>query len=72
MRMKSTDHIPAFEYFTGNESGVDWREKMMQTLDKTTVFVPLLTNEYERSPACTEEWEAIEKRKTKIRMLPFC
>jgi hypothetical protein len=63
--------VPAFEYFTGNESGEEWRKKLTEELDKTTVFVPLLTNEYERSPVCTEEWDAIEKSKTKIKMLPF-
>jgi hypothetical protein len=63
--------VPAFEYFTGNESGEEWRKKLAEELDKTTVFVPLLTNEYERSPVCTEEWDAIEKSKTKIKMLPF-
>jgi hypothetical protein len=65
------DHVPVFEYFTGNESGVIWRKKMMDALDNTTVFVPLLTDEYERSSTCTEEWKAIEKKKKKIRMLPF-
>jgi hypothetical protein len=71
VQLLKNDNVPIFEYFTGNESGVEWREKMMQALDKTTAFVPLLTNEYERSPTCVEEWEAIEKRRTKIRILPF-
>jgi len=63
--------VPAFEYFRGNESGDAWRKKMTEELDKTTVFVALLTNEYERSSACIQEWEAIEKSKTKVKILPF-
>ena len=64
-----SNRVPHFEYFTGNEAGEDWKKKMLDALQQTTLFVALLTDRYERSKACDLEWKSMDP--AKIRILPF-
>jgi hypothetical protein len=64
-------HITPFEYHEVNTAGVDWRQSLNESLQKTTHFVALLSPDYEVSPTCTYELETILARGSKVSILPF-
>jgi hypothetical protein len=64
-------HITPFEYQQVNTAGVDWREALNDSLQKTTHFVALLSTDYELSQTCTYELEKILARGSDISVLPF-
>jgi hypothetical protein len=64
-------HVSPFEYQLVNDAGIDWREAMKESLQKTTHFVALLSPDYELSQACTYELEEILARGAAVSILPF-
>jgi TIR domain len=64
-------HITPFEYHEVNTAGIDWRESLNESLQKTTHFVALLSQDYELSQTCTYELETILARGNKVCILPF-
>lgn len=63
--------VKPFEYHEVNTAGVDWKEALNESLEKTTHFVALLSEGYELSSTCTYELDAILARKDKVAILPF-
>lgn len=64
-------HVTPFEYHEVNVAGTDWQAALKDSLQKTTHFVVLLSPEYEQSPTCTYELEAILARGPAVSILPF-
>jgi hypothetical protein len=64
-------HVSLFEYQQVNSAGMDWREALKDSLEKTTHFVALLSPDYEQSPMCTYELEEILARGSAVSILPF-
>jgi len=64
-------HITPFEYHEVNTAGIDWRESLNESLQKTTHFVALLSPDYEMSQTCTYELETILARGNAVSILPF-
>lgn len=64
-------HVTPFEYHEVNTAGIDWREALKDSLQKTTHFVALLSPEYEQSQTCTYELEEILARGSNVTILPF-
>jgi hypothetical protein len=64
-------HVTPFEYHQVNAAGVDWKEALNESLQKTTHFVALLSEGYELSQTCTYELEQILQRSEKVSILPF-
>jgi len=64
-------HITPFEYHEVNTAGIDWRESLNESLQKTTHFVAILSPDYEVSQTCTYELETILARGSKVSILPF-
>ena len=64
-------HVTPFEYHQVNTAGVDWRKALNHSLQKTTHFVALLSQDYELSETCTYELEAILTRGDAVSILPF-
>ena len=64
-------HVTPFEYHQVNTAGIDWREALKTSLQKTTHFVALLSPEYEQSQTCTYELEEILARGPEVSILPF-
>jgi hypothetical protein len=64
-------HVIPFEYHEVNTAGVDWKEALNESLQKTTHFVALLSEGYELSSTCTYELDAILARNDKVAILPF-
>jgi hypothetical protein len=70
VEMLRESYIPAFEYFTENQSGEDWKSRMLDNLRETSLFVALLTDGYEQSEASVTEWENIQSANN-AKILPF-
>lgn len=64
-------HVTPFEYHQDNTAGVDWREALDHSLQKTTHFIMLLSPDYEQSETCTFELEQVLARGDKVSILPF-
>jgi hypothetical protein len=64
-------HVTPFEYHEVNTAGMDWKEALNESLQKTTHFVALLSDGYELSSTCTYELDAILARKDRVAILPF-
>jgi hypothetical protein len=64
-------YVTPFEYHLVNTAGIDWRETLKISLNKTTHFVALLDPTYEQSPTCEYELREILKRKGEVAILPF-
>jgi hypothetical protein len=64
-------HVNPFEYHEVNLPGIDWRQALNDSLQKTTHFVPLVDPDYEKSQTCTYELEEILKRGNQVTTLPF-
>jgi hypothetical protein len=64
-------HVTPFEYHQVNTAGLDWKEALKSSLKKTTHFVALLSDEYEKSQTCTYEIEEILSRGSEVSILPF-
>lgn len=64
-------HITPFEYHEVNTAGIDWRESLNVSLQRTTHFVVLLSPDYEVSQTCTYELETILARGSEVSILPF-
>lgn len=69
-RLKS-QHVSPFEYQLVNAAGIDWREALKDSLQKTTHFVALLSPDYEQSEACTYELDEMLARGNAVSILPF-
>lgn len=65
------EQIAHFEYFTGNESGEDWKARMCAALKEATHFIAVLTDGYEASTACDEEWSTIQSSRPEVKIIPF-
>ncbi|MGB8885320.1 MAG: toll/interleukin-1 receptor domain-containing protein [Candidatus Korobacteraceae bacterium] len=64
-------HVTPFEYHETNTAGMDWKESLRESLQKTTHFVVLLSPEYELSATCTFELEGILARGNQVTIMPF-
>ena len=64
-------YVDPFEYHLVNEAGEDWRKALDVHLGRTTHFVVLLSDEYEKSQVCTYEPEKILERSSEVTILPF-
>ena len=63
--------VKAFEYHQSNVAGQEWREVLNKSLRMATHFIVLLSDDYEKSPTCTFELDAILARGNTIPVLPF-
>ena len=63
--------IEPFEYHQVNTAGIDWKEALNASLQKTTHFVALLSDNYEQSAMCVYELEQALARADKVSILPF-
>jgi hypothetical protein len=70
-RLLRERHVTPFEYHQANTAGIDWRETLQESLNKTTHFVALLDPTYEQSPTCEYELREMLKRKADVTILPF-
>ena len=64
--------ICAWEYRHNNHAGVDWKEELNTAIDQATDVVFILDQEFEISPACSDELDMIlNKRKDIKSITPF-
>jgi hypothetical protein len=63
--------ITCWEYAVENRSGDAWRENMNAALARATHMVSLMSNGYEQSPGCVEEWTHALDNRDRIALRPF-
>jgi hypothetical protein len=72
--MLSERYVTPFEYHIVNAAGDHWKVELEAQLQKTTHLIVLLSDEYEQSPVCTYEMEAILGRLNRgdaVKIFPF-
>lgn len=50
-------HVPTWEYLDHNKAGEDWGDRLQEAMESSTLFVVLLTSDYEHSRHCQSEIE---------------
>ncbi|UOY01522.1 toll/interleukin-1 receptor domain-containing protein [Blastococcus sp. PRF04-17] len=66
VRMQTGEDFPIFQDRNDIAWGQNWRSRIEETLDSTTLLIPIITPSFFRSPACCEEVSRFLERERRL------